>query len=95
MPATALDGATFAFFTTPLLLHYGRLHPPWQVALAGGAASSLGSVIQLMLLRWAMASDRPWMSRFLPSKEKLAAALPSLPGGLVRGADGGAGHAAP
>jgi len=74
-----LDGATFAFFTTPLLLHYGRLHPPWQVALAGGAASALGSVIQLLLLRWAMASDRPWMQRFLPSKENVAVALHRYP----------------
>jgi len=74
-----LDGATFAFFTTPLLLHYGRLHPAWQVAVAGGAASALGSVIQLLLLRWALAADRPWMNRFLPSKEKLASALHRYP----------------
>ncbi|TMQ69967.1 MAG: hypothetical protein E6K80_10005 [Candidatus Eisenbacteria bacterium] len=47
-----VDGATFAFFTTPLLLHYGHLHPAWQVAVAGSVASALGSVIQLLLLRY-------------------------------------------
>jgi len=73
------DGATFAFFTTPLLLHYGHLHPAWQVALAGGAASAAGSVIQLLLLRWALASRQPWMRRFAPSQEKLAAALAQYP----------------
>jgi uncharacterized membrane protein YdjX (TVP38/TMEM64 family) len=74
-----LDGATFAFFTTPLLLHYGRLHPAWQVALAGGAASAMGSVIQLLLLRWLVASGHPWMRRFAPSKERLAQALAQYP----------------
>jgi uncharacterized membrane protein YdjX (TVP38/TMEM64 family) len=74
-----LDGATFAFFTTPLLLHYGRLHPPWHVAFAGGAASALGSVIQLLLLRWALSSGRPWMRRFLPSQEKLAETIHRYP----------------
>lgn len=74
-----VDGATFAFFTTPLLLHYGRFHVPWHVALAGGASSALGSVAQLLLLRWALASDHPWMSRFAPSREKLAAATARYP----------------
>lgn len=74
-----LDGATFAFFTTPLLLHYGHLHPAWQVALAGGTASAAGSVIQLLVLRWAMRADHPWMRRFAPSQEKLTAALARYP----------------
>jgi uncharacterized membrane protein YdjX (TVP38/TMEM64 family) len=74
-----VDGATFAFFTTPLLLHYGHLHPAWQVALAGGAASAAGSVIQLLLLRWALASEHPWMRRFAPSQEKLAGTLARYP----------------
>ena len=74
-----VDGATFAFFTTPLLLQYGKLHAPWQVALAGGAASATGSAVQLLLLRWALASGHPWMRRFAPSREKLAAATQKYP----------------
>ncbi len=74
-----VDGATFAFFTTPLLLQYGKLHAPWQVALAGGGASAIGSMVQLLLLRWALASDHPWTRRFAPSREKLAAATRQYP----------------
>jgi len=74
-----VDGATFAFFTTPLLLHFGHLHPAWQVALAGGVSSAAGSVVQLQLLRWAMKADHPWMRRFAPSQEKLSAALGRYP----------------
>ena len=74
-----VDGATFAFFTTPLLLHYGHLHPAWQVAVAGSVASALGSVIQLLLLRWAMRADHPWMRRFAPSQEKLSRTLATYP----------------
>jgi uncharacterized membrane protein YdjX (TVP38/TMEM64 family) len=74
-----VDGATFAFFTTPLLLHYGHLHPAWQVAVAGGLSSSAGSVIQLLALRWALASDHRWMRRFVPSKEKLTATVARYP----------------
>lgn len=74
-----VDGATFAFFTTPLLLHYGHLHPAWQVAVAGSASSAVGSVIQLMLLRWLLASDHPWMRRFAPSQERLSGALARYP----------------
>jgi uncharacterized membrane protein YdjX (TVP38/TMEM64 family) len=74
-----LDGATFAFFTTPLLLQYGKFHEPWLVALTGGAASALGSAVQLLLLRWALRSDRPWLKRFLPAREKLTAALERYP----------------
>ena len=74
-----VDGATFAFFSTPLLLHYGRFHEAWQVALAGGAASALGSSIQLLLLRWALGSKQRWMRRFTPSRQKLEATLKSYP----------------
>ena len=74
-----VDGATFAFFTTPLLLQYGKLHAPWLVALTGGGASALGSVAQLLLLRWALASDHPWTRRWTPSRDKLAATLAQYP----------------
>jgi len=74
-----VDGATFAFFTTPLLLQFGKFHAPWLVALAGGAASALGSVVQLLLLRWALASNHPWTRRWTPSREKLAATLERYP----------------
>ena len=74
-----VDGATFAFFTTPLLLQYGKYHAPWQVAAAGGAASALGSIVQLLLLKWALSSEHRWMKRFAPSREKLAAATQEYP----------------
>jgi uncharacterized membrane protein YdjX (TVP38/TMEM64 family) len=74
-----LDGATFAFATTPLLLEYGKYHAPWLVAVAGGAASALGSAVQLLLLRWALASHRPWMHRLAPSRDKVESALKDYP----------------
>jgi ribonucleoside-triphosphate reductase len=74
-----LDGATFAFFTTPLLLHYGQLHPAWQVAAIGSVASAIGSVIQLLALRWALLANHPWMRRIAPSQEKLARAVAAYP----------------
>jgi len=74
-----LDGATFAFSSTVLLLHYGKFLPPWQVAVAGGAASALGSAIQLMVLRWLLSSDKPWMRRFTPSRAKVQSTLASYP----------------
>lgn len=74
-----VDGATFAFATTPLLLHYGHEHEPWKVALAGGAASALGSMTQLLILRWLLGSQQPWMRRFTPSRDRVEAALKSYP----------------
>ena len=74
-----VDGATFAFFTTPLLLQFGKFHAPWLVALTGGGASALGSVVQLLLLRWALASNHPWTRRWTPSREKLTATLQRYP----------------
>jgi uncharacterized membrane protein YdjX (TVP38/TMEM64 family) len=77
-----LDGATFAIFTTVLLLQYGKLHAPWQVALFGGLASAGGSVVQLLVLRWLLGASQPWMRRLAPSREKLDAALRSYPSTL-------------
>jgi len=74
-----LDGATFAFATTPLLLQYGKFHEPWVVATAGGAASAAGSAVQLLALRWLLAATQPWMKRFVPSRERLEAALARYP----------------
>ena len=73
------DGATFAFATTALLLHYGHYHEPWKVSIAGGAASALGSAAQLLVLRWALGANQPWMHRFAPSREKVEAALKRFP----------------
>jgi len=74
-----VDGATFSFATTPLLLEYAKYHSPWVVALAGGVASSLGSAIQFALLRWALHARQPWMQRFAPSRERLEKALAKYP----------------
>lgn len=74
-----VDGATLAATSTVLLLHYGRYHEPWQVALAGSAASALGGAVQLYVLRWALGTEQPWMRRFAPSREKIDAALRSYP----------------
>jgi uncharacterized membrane protein YdjX (TVP38/TMEM64 family) len=74
-----VDGATFAFFTTPLLLQYGKLHEPWVVALAGGLSSAAGSVVQLSLIRWALNADWPWLRRFVPTREKVREVLAKYP----------------
>jgi len=74
-----LDGATFSFATTPLLLHYGRFHEPALVAILGGAASAGGSALQLLLLRWVLSSSHPYMRRFAPSRQKLEAAYRAFP----------------
>ena len=74
-----VDGATFSFATTILILQYGKLHAPWMVAVYGGLASAAGGVVQLLLLRWLLGESQPWMKRFAPSREKLDRALRSYP----------------
>jgi uncharacterized membrane protein YdjX (TVP38/TMEM64 family) len=74
-----LDGATFSVATTPLVLLGAQRLPPWQVAVAGGAASAAGSAVQLLALRWMLAAPRPWMRRFLPARDRLDAALRRYP----------------
>lgn len=74
-----LDGATLGVASTPLLLFYARRFDPWQVALAGGAASAAGSVVQLVALRWMVARGRPWMRRFMPSRKRIERATRQNP----------------
>ncbi|MFN8588325.1 MAG: VTT domain-containing protein [Candidatus Eisenbacteria bacterium] len=74
-----LDGATTGAGTTPILLLSARHHEPWQVALAGGAASAAGSAVQLLVFRWMLGHQRPWMTRFLPSRAKIEATLAQYP----------------
>lgn len=74
-----LDGATLAVATTPLLLAYGRFHPPWMVALAGAAASAAGGAVQIVLLRWVLSSHHPWTARFAPTREKIESAVAGHP----------------
>ena len=75
-----VDGATFSFATTPLLLHYGKIHtePTW-IAILGGASSAAGSAIQLLILRRLLASSHPYMRRFAPSRDKVESAVKSYP----------------
>lgn len=74
-----LDGATFAVATTPLLLLAAPNFAPWEIAVAGGAASAAGSGVQLAVLRWMLANERAWMRRFLPSRASIEAALKRYP----------------
>jgi len=74
-----VDAATLAFATTALLLIYGRYYDPRAIAVAGGFASALGSATQLLLLRWILAGDKPWMRRLKPSRDKLESALKQFP----------------
>lgn len=75
-----VDGATFSFATTPLLLHYGKLqHEPTLIALLGGVSSAAGSAIQFLILRRLLSSSHPWMRRFAPSREKVESAVKSYP----------------
>ena len=74
-----IDGATFSFATTFLLLLYGRTLPPWQVAVIGGAASAAGSVVQLRLLRWGLDANVSWLQRFVPTRERVAETLRRYP----------------
>lgn len=73
------DGATFSFATTPLILHYGKLHEPTLVAILGGACSAAGSGIQLLILRRLLSSSHPYMRRFTPSRQKVESAIHSYP----------------
>ena len=74
-----LDGATLSVATTPLLLRYGQLHRPLEVALLGGLASALGSAVQLLILRWALSSRHRWLARLAPSRARVERALTSHP----------------
>jgi len=65
------EGGTLSGLTTPTLLYYGKFHDPWEVALFGSLASSAGSALQLVILRWALSSRHAWMQRFAPSVEKV------------------------
>lgn len=73
------EGGTLSFLTTPTLLYYGRFHEAWVVALAGSAASALGSALQLWLLRWLVSAKHAWTRRFAPSREKIEAAVRTNP----------------
>lgn len=70
-----IDNATFGAFSTPLLLAGGVAHAPWKVAVFGGLAAAIGSMIQLYGLRWALAADRPWLRRALPLRTRLEEGL--------------------
>jgi len=74
-----LDGATFAVATTPLLLQYGKFHSPWVVAIAGAISSALGGAVQILVLRRLLASERPWLRRFAPAREKIERAVAQHP----------------
>jgi len=74
-----LDGATVSVATTPLLLLYAPRFEPWIVAVAGGSASAAGSAVQMVALRWMLAHERPWMGRFLPTRERVREALRRYP----------------
>jgi membrane protein YqaA with SNARE-associated domain len=80
-----LEGGTLSFLTTPTLLYYGRYHEPWQVALAGSAASAAGSAIQLWALKWVLSERHTWMRRFAPSRHKVDAALKHYPAATFMG----------
>lgn len=71
-----LDGATVGLFTPFLLFGAGKTIPPAVVAGAGGAASAAGSMVQLRVLRWLLAEERPWLGgRWHDLRARLHAAL--------------------
>lgn len=70
-----VDGATLGLATTPMLLRAGQADPPWLVAVLGAAASALGSMVQLRVLRWLVGAREKWVQRWAPSRQKLEAAL--------------------
>jgi uncharacterized membrane protein YdjX (TVP38/TMEM64 family) len=77
--ALALDGATFSFATTALIILYAPFHAAWKLAVFGAVASAAGSTAQFVLLRLILDSGHPWLRRFAPSREKLASALSDNP----------------
>ena len=74
-----LDNATLAAFTTPLLLAYAPHYEPWQVGVFGAASAGAGSTVQLVLFRWLLSTDWPWIKRFAPSRDKVEQALKGSP----------------
>ncbi len=74
-----VDNATTASFTTPLLLTYAPRFEPWQVGVFGAAAAGAGSTVQLIMFRWILGTDWPWVKRFAPSRERVAKALARSP----------------
>jgi uncharacterized membrane protein YdjX (TVP38/TMEM64 family) len=77
--ALFVDGATFSFATTLLIILFAPHHAPWELALAGSLASALGSALQFYVLRLMLDSGHRWLHRFAPSRRKLAAALGQNP----------------
>ena len=77
--ALFVDGATFSFATTLLIILWAPHQDPWKLALAGSLASALGSALQFRVLRMVLDSGHRWLHRFAPSREKLAAALNKNP----------------
>ena len=74
-----LDNATLAVFSTPLLLAYAPHFEPWQVGVFGAASAGAGSTLQLVIFRWILGSDWPWVKRFAPSRDRVEKALASSP----------------
>lgn len=74
-----LDNATFAALSTPLLLAYAPRFEPWQVGVFGATSAAAGSTVQLLIFRWVLATDWPWVKRFAPSRDKVEAALTASP----------------
>ena len=74
-----LDNATLAAFTTPLLLAYAPRFEPWQVGVFGSAAAGAGSTVQLVLFRWLLATDWPWVKRFAPGRDRVERTLRGSP----------------
>lgn len=74
-----VDNATFAAATTPLLLAYAPRFEPWQVGLFGAASAGAGSTVQILLFRWILATDWPWVKRFAPSRERIQRTLAGSP----------------
>jgi len=73
------DNATFAALTTPLLLAYAPHFEPWQVGVFGAASAGAGSTVQLMIFRWVLSTDWPWVKRFAPSRDRVQQALAASP----------------